>query len=268
MNMMNEKFSKKEINHLAWRWIRLSQIAWSYNKMMSPGYFGATYPYLKKIYKDDPEGLKQSIETSNNFFNSTPHTSNIIVGMTIGMEQMQGKSVLPAIDGLKTGLMGPFAGIGDTIFGVIIPTIFGAIAAYMAINGNPFGIIMWFTINVLILFLRVKFTQVGYESGEKLITTYADRLNKFTKSATILGLVVIGGLMSTIININLNDALLIGEVPIDLQAMSDQILPSLMPLLLTMFSYYLLGLKRMTSTKLIFLIMLLGIAFSILGILI
>lgn len=268
MNTTSRVLDKKDIASLNWRWIIYGQIAWSYNKMQAPGYFAATYPCLKKVYKDDPEGLKKSVKSSINFFNTTPYPAHLILGITVGMEEAEKSEILEAVDALKAGLMGPFAGVGDTIFGVILPTIFGAIAAYMALAGNPTGVIIWVVVNIAILLTRIKITQLGYESGSKIITTYSDKINKFTQSAMVLGLVVIGGLMSTIITINLNNTLSIGDVAIDLQAMSDQILPSLMPLLLTVLCYYLLGKKKMTSTKLIFIVIALGIVLSMTGILI
>lgn len=267
MNMMN-KLEKKDVRNLALRWMIHSQLSWSYNKMQGCGYFATVYPYLKRIYGDDEEGLRKSVKTNSNFFNSTPHTSNIIVGMTVAMEEAEGENVIPTVDGLKTGLMGPFAGIGDSIFGVIIPTIFGAIAAYMAIDGNPIGEIIWLLVGFSLIILRIKFTQIGYDSGIKLVSSYQDQISRFTNSAMILGLVVIGGLIPTIISANLNDAIAIGEVTVNLQDMSNQILPALVPVLLTVFSYKMLGLKNITSTKLIFIVMGLGILLSVTGVLI
>lgn len=265
--MMN-KLEQKDVKKLGLRWIIHSQLSWSYNKMQGSGYFAAVYPYLKKIYGDDEEALQKSVKTNSNFFNSTPHTSNIIIGMTAAMEEAEGEKVITTVDGLKTGLMGPFAGIGDSIFGVIIPTIFGAIAAYMAIDGNPIGEIIWLIVGFLLVLLRIKLTEIGYESGIKLISSYQDQINRFTNSAMILGLVVIGGLIPTIISAHLNDAIAIGEVTINLQDMSNQILPALVPVLLTLFSYKMLGLKNITSTKLIFIVMGLGILLSATGVLI
>lgn len=265
---MTNNLEQKDVRKLALRWIIHSQLSWSYNKMQGCGYYAAVYPYLKRIYDGNSEGLAKSVKTNSNFFNSTPHTSNIIIGMTLAMEEQEGEEVIQTVDGLKTGLMGPFAGIGDSIFGVIIPTIFGAIAAYMAIDGNPIGEIIWLVVGALLVLLRIKFTMIGYDSGMKMITNYQDQITKFTKSAMILGLIVIGGLIPTIISANLNNAISIGEVTIDLQTMSNQILPALVPVLLTFFSYKLLGVKNITSTKLIFIVMILGILFSVTGILI
>lgn len=265
---MTNKFEKKDLKRLAWRWMIHSQMSWSYNKMQGCGYYAAIYPCLKRIYGDDQVALAKSAKTNSNFFNSTPHMSNIIIGMTVAVEEQGGEAAISTVDGLKTGLMGPFAGIGDSIFGVIIPTIFGAIAAYMAIAGNPLGEIIWLIVGFLIVLLRVKLTEIGYQSGVKLISSYQTQINKFTNSAMILGLVVIGGLIPTIITANLNDAISIGEVTVDLQAMSNQILPGLVPILLTVLCYKLLGVKNITSTKLIFIVMGLGIVLSVLGVLI
>ncbi|WOO87917.1 PTS system mannose/fructose/sorbose family transporter subunit IID [Mollicutes bacterium LVI A0039] len=268
MNTTNNKLSEQDIRKLSIRWMALSQVSWSYNKMMAPGYFAATYPTLKKIYKDDPEGLRESINTSLIFFNSNPHTSHAILGMTIGMEEVKKQEVLETVAGLKTGLMGPFAGIGDSVFGVIIPTIMGSIAAYMAIDGNALGAILWIIANIIVIGVRMKLTLIGYNLGEKIVTMYSDILSKFTNSAMILGLIVVGGLIPTIVRANLNSEIMIGELPIDLQAMADSIMPGLIPVIFIVFGYKMLGMKNMTSTKLIFIIIILGIVLGLTNILV
>lgn len=260
--------SKKDITYAAIRWQSGSQLSWSYSKMMAPGFLYSIYPCLEKIYGDDKEGLKESVETHINFFNTNPMTGNIIVGIALGMEE-QGKSeILPAVDGIKTGLMGPFAGVGDTIFGVIVTTIFGSIAAYMALEGSWVGLLIWVAVLIAIAIYRIKFTQLGYLGGTKLITEYASKLQNFTTAAIVLGLVVIGGLIPTIVKANLNSGIMIGEVPIDLAAMADMILPKMMPLLIVLLCYKMLEIKWMNSTRLIFFVMFLGIVLSVCGILV
>ncbi|MGL4590124.1 MAG: PTS system mannose/fructose/sorbose family transporter subunit IID [Mycoplasmatales bacterium] len=264
----NKVLDKKDLTMAAIRWEYGSQLAWSYSKMQAPGYLYSIYPALKKIYADDPEGLQNSLQMHLNFFNTNPMTGNVIVGITLGMEEVGKKNTIEAIDGIKTGLMGPFAGIGDTIFGVIVTTIFGSIAAYMGLQGNFIGLLIWVVVLLAVIIYRIKSTHLGYLGGTKLITEYSDRLHQFTAAAIVLGLVVIGGLIPTIIRANLNESIVIGEVPINLQEMANMILPNSVSLLIVLLCYKLLAMKWMNSTKLIFMIMILGIILSVTKILV
>ncbi|NES53445.1 PTS system mannose/fructose/sorbose family transporter subunit IID, partial [Escherichia coli] len=83
------------------------------------------------------------LKTHLGFMNTTPAMSHLIVGADMALEEEVGIEDETAITGLKTGLMGPLAGIGDSVFVVIPWTIFGAIAANMALEGSFVGIILW-----------------------------------------------------------------------------------------------------------------------------
>ena len=99
--------------------------------MMSTGYIYTMLPFLEKKYRDNKEQLKEMLETHNQFFNCNPMMGHFIVGMDLAIEEQEGFESKEVITGIKTGLMGPFAGVGDTIFGVLLPTVLGSIAAYM-----------------------------------------------------------------------------------------------------------------------------------------
>lgn len=260
--------SQKDIRNASLRSIYGLQLSWSYTKMQGSGFLYSVYPALKKIYKDDPEGLDKSIKAHMNFYNTNPTVSPLIMGITLAMEDGQKSQALTAVDGIKVGLMGPAAGIGDTIFGVIIPTIFLSIASYMAVDGSPVGVVILFIVFLSLLKFRYHVAEYGFKSGTKLITEYSEKLQAFTDSAIALGLVVIGGLIPTIVSVKLNDSLTIGEVPINLQDFMDKIVPDIMPIIFVFIGYKLLSLKFMNSTRLIFLVMAMGVILSVSGILI
>ncbi|RZH70110.1 PTS system mannose/fructose/sorbose family transporter subunit IID, partial [Staphylococcus aureus] len=85
-----------------------------------------------------------------------------------------------------------FAGVGDTIFGVILPTIFGSIAAYMGLQGNVTGVVIWVLVNILVVGARFTLLPLGYKQGAKLVTEFAARLNALTDAAILLGVTVVG----------------------------------------------------------------------------
>lgn len=257
--------SKKDLRKANIRWLLGSQICWNYEKMMAPGYIYTMLPLLRKWYKG--EKLKEMMRTHMQFFNTNPMVGGVILGMDMAIEEKEGSKGKDAVVGLKTGLMGSFAGVGDTLFGVIIPTIFGSIAAYMALDGNPIGVILWILVNLGVIALRLSFLPLAYKEGSNLVTKYSDRLNALTDSAILLGLTVIGALIPTVVKANIPFVYSRGDVELVMQDMLNQIMPALIPLSVVALVYYLLGLKKMTSSKAILLVMLLSIVLYNLNIL-
>lgn len=240
------------------RWLFASQIYWNYERMMSTGYLYSILPTLRKLYKTDDD-LKDMMNMHNQFFNTNPMVGGLILGMDMAIEEREKKASKEVVTGLKTGLMGPFAGVGDTIFGVILPTIFGSIAAYMGLQGNVTGVVIWVLVNILVVGARFTLLPLGYKQGAKLVTEFADRLNALTDAAILLGVTVVGALIPTVIKATVPFVYKSGKVELKMQDMLDQIMPSLVPVLLVALIYALLGHKKMTSTKAILLVMVIAI---------
>ncbi len=258
-----EVITDNDIKKVSKRWIMASQITWNYEKMMGVGYLYSMLPILKKLYKKK-EDLQDMMRNHVQFFNTTPHMGGFILGMDIVTEKESGKNI-EAVNGVKTGLMGPFAGVGDTIFGVLIPTIFGSIAAYMGQNGNVAGVILWLIVNIAILIFRYFTVGIGYNEGTKLITSAKDKLDALTHAATMLGIVVVGALIPTVVRANVVATFTAGDVSLAGQDILDQIMPKLVPCLVVLGVYTLLGKKKMTSTKAILLVMLASVVFYVIG---
>lgn len=256
----NVELTKKDLNQASVRWLFGSQICWNYERMMSTGYLYTMMPTLEKIY-DDKDELRTVMENHNQFFNTNPMMGSLIVGINMAIEEKEGIDSIEVVTGIKTGLMGPFAGVGDTIFGVLIPTICGSIAAYMGQKGNVTGVVIWLLVNILVIAFRFLLLPMGYRQGTKLIDELGDKLSAFTDAAILLGVTVVGALIPTVINAKIPYIYQSGEVEMALQDIMDQIMPALIPALLVGLIYYLLGKKGMTSTKAILLIMVLSIVF-------
>lgn len=263
----NNQLTKKDLFQANWRWLWSSQICWNYERMMSTGYLYTMLPTIQKLYpkKDDRIAM---MKLHNQFFNTNAYIGGFIVGMDMAIEEKEGRKAEEAIAGLKAGLMGSFAGVGDTIVGVILPTIFGSIAAYMGLKGNPIGAIIWLIANFVVLFLRFTLLPLGYSQGEKLIYAAGNKLNRLTDAAILLGVTVVGALIPTVINANVPLIFKTGKVTLKVQSILDQIMPALIPVLLVVVCYWLLGKKKMTSTKLIITVLVCGIilgGFGIIG---
>ncbi|MFT8424875.1 MAG: PTS system mannose/fructose/sorbose family transporter subunit IID [Liquorilactobacillus sp.] len=263
----NYKLTKKDFNQINRRNLFFNQLGWNYEKMQGSGYLFIMLPQLRKLYGDHTPELKKAMKTHNQFFNTNPSVNMIIQGIDLAIESKEGVESLETVSGLKTGLMGPLAAIGDSIFASLLPAILGAIAANMAVQGNPFGLIIWLIANFIIMYIRWVQLPLAYREGTTLVTKMQGQLNALTDAATLLGVYVVGALVATLINIQVPFVAHIGKVTVTLQNEIDMILPKLVPGLLVGLIYWLLGRKKMTSTKAIFIVIIVAVICSALGVL-
>ena len=140
----------------------------------------------------------------------------------------------------------------------------------MALQGNPIGAIIWIIVSIALYFVKMALSNLGYSSGTKLVTTLGDKINLLTDAASVMGLMVVGTLIATVIKIYVPFTFKAGEVSLSLQTdVIDKIMPALLPVLLTALVYWLLGKKWWTPVKVILLLVvvsLVGAYFGVLGI--
>jgi PTS system mannose-specific IID component len=186
------------------------------------------------------------------------------------MQEKEGTGALEAVRSIKTSLMGPLSGIGDSLLWVLYPTIMGSISGYMALDGNPLGALIWMVLNIALVWMRIKLFDLGYESGTRLITDMADKLTAITEAASVMGLTVVGSLIATVVKVYTPLKFTFGDVSLGLQAeVFDKILPALLPVLVTLIVYWLMEKKKWGFLKVIFSIIvlsLIGTFFGVLGV--
>lgn len=267
MMSSNTALTKKDLNGVFLRWALTCQICWNYETMQSGGVVTTLGPALRKIYQDD-ERFKAAIQSHYAFFNTQPFMGNIVLGAALAMEEQNGNldfdSTRSAVASIKTGLMGPLAGVGDAIFFVIPFTIFNAIAAYMGLEGSPLGIGIGILFGLALVFLRRFMFTMGYREGSKFVTSLSHQLKSLTNAANILGMMVIGALIGSVISVTVPFTFTQGEVTVALQDTLNMIMPNLVPAALVGLVYWLLGRKGMTSTRVILIILILsGITYNL-----
>lgn len=255
---MSRSLSQKIINQVCWRNMFAFQWSWNYETMQGSGYGWIMLPALKALYGDRPETLKEMLRTESGFFNTTPAMSHLIVGADLAIQEDLGEGSKDTVTALKSGLMGPFAGVGDTIFLAIYRAVFFSIASYFALDGSPIGLFIPLVMGLAVIFTRYRFTWLGYTQGKKLVSGFADRIAPITECASILGLTVVGGLVSSVVTYSLDLEFTVGEAVMSVQSYLDTIMPNLLPLGIVLFSYWLLGKKKMNSNRLIFVLLALG----------
>jgi len=265
MTNSNYKLTKEDFNQINKRSLFTFQLGWNYERMQASGYLYMILPQLRKMYGDGTPELKEMMKVHTQFFNTSPFFHTIIAGFDLAMEEKDGVGSKDAVNGIKTGLMGPFAPLGDTIFGSLVPAIMGSIAATMAIAGQPWGIFLWIAVAVVYDIFRWKQLEFAYKEGVNLITNMQSTLTALVEAASVLGIFMVGGLIATMINFEVSWVWNIGEKAIDFQDMMNLIFPRLIPAVFTGFIFWLLGKKGMNSTKAIFIIIIMAVSFSAIG---
>ena len=265
--MTNSKYklTKEDFNQINKRSMFTYQLGWNYERMQASGYLYMILPQLRKMYGDGTPELKQMMKLHTQFFNTSPFFHTIITGFDLALEEKEGVASADAVNGIKTGLMGPFAPLGDTIFSSLVPAIMGTIAATMATQGQPWGIFLWIAVAVAYDIFRWKQLEFAYKEGVKLITTMRDTLQAIIDAASVLGVFMMGALIATMINFEITWAPTIGEKVIDIQDIMNTIFPRLVPAIFTGFVFWLLGRKGMNSTKAILILIAIAVALSAFG---
>jgi len=182
------------------------QGSWNYERMQNGGWAYSLIPALKKLYpnKDDASAaLKRHLE----FFNTHPYIAAPILGVTLALEEERANGAQiddAAIQGVKVGMMGPLARIGDPVFWFTVRPILGAIAASLATGGSViaplFFFFVWNIVRVAFLWYTQEF---GYQKGSEITKDLSGGiLQTITKGASILGMFVMGILVQRWTNIN------------------------------------------------------------------
>lgn len=265
MTNSNYKLTKEDFKQINRRSLFTFQWGWNYERMQASGYLYMILPQLRKIYGDGTPELKEMMRTHTQFFNTSNFFHTLVTGIDLALEENEGVAAKDTVTGIKTGLMGPFAAIGDAIFGSTIPAIMGGLAAGLAIDGNPLGIFLWIGVTIAINVFRWKQLEFAHKEGVKLVTTMQDKLSAITDAATVLGTFMVAALIATMINFKFTYTQSFGGVTFNLQETLDKIFPRLVPALFTGFVYWLLGKKGMNSTKAIFIVIIIAIGVSALS---
>ena len=296
------KLTKKDRLSIWWR-STFIQGSWNYERMQNGGWAFSLIPAIKKLYKtkeDRAAALTRHLE----FFNTHPYVASPIIGVTLALEEdrANGSPVDDVtIQGVKVGMMGPLAGIGDPVFWFTVRPILGALGASLAMAGNIMGpIIFFFAWNII----RMAFTwytqELGYKAGSRITEDLSGSLlQEITKGASILGMFILGSLVNRWVSIKFTPVIssvqlskgafidwanlpagaegikqaliqqsaglsLSPEKVTTLQGNLDSLIPGLSGLLLTLLCMWLLK-KKVSPIVIILALFVIGIVFHVIG---
>ena len=224
------------------------QASYNYENMMGLSYLHAMCPAIARLYPDDKEARSAAMKRHIGFYNIEPSVGACVTGLGLAMEEQ--KALGADIDdetiiNVKTGLMGPLSGIGDTLMqGVMLPLILAFFIDW-AKSGNwifPVGFFILLTAIVVVVY-RVSF-MLGYNKGSEAILDMLESglINKIVSAAGILGCMVMGGMITNFVSMSCAVEIQQAKDSVfNLQeSLFDAILPGLLPLLLVLFCYKLL----------------------------
>ncbi|HDL6864514.1 TPA: PTS mannose transporter subunit IID [Yersinia enterocolitica] len=232
----------------------LFQGSWNFERMQALGFCFSMVPAIRRLYPENSEERKQAIKRHLEFFNTQPFVAAPILGVTLAMEEQKANGAEiddAAINGIKVGLMGPLAGVGDPIFWGTVRPVLAALGAGIAMSGSLLGPLLFFVLfNLVRLLTRYYGVAYGYSKGVNIVSDMdGGLLQKLTEGASILGLFVMGALVNKWTHVNIpvvvskitNPA---GETTVTtVQTILDQLIPGLVPLLLTFGCMWLLRRK-------------------------
>src|SRR3990170_4877480 len=207
-----EKITRADVRWSWVLWTFFSHANYNYERLQATAFAHAMTPIIRKLYHT-PEEISAALKRHLVFFNTEPNVGGVIHGAVIAMEEQRANGADiddDAINSVKTGLMGPLAGVGDTISqGTITPILLSvgiSIAAVQAggARGNPLGSIIYFVLEVgIMLALAYFFWMQGYDRGREGVTSLlrSGLLDRVVLGAGVLGNVVLGALTAQFVHL-------------------------------------------------------------------
>ncbi|MGN0949267.1 MAG: PTS mannose transporter subunit IID [Mitsuokella sp.] len=247
---MEKSLSKKDLVNI---FIRSNFLLGSFNfeRMQAIGFCVSLLPALRKVYKGDKPAMAAAMKRHLEFFNTQPFLASPIMGITAAMEEKKANGADisdQTISGVKVGLMGPLAGVGDPIFWGTLRPVLAALGAGIALTGSIMGPLIFFLVfNAIRLATNWYGVMYGYSKGTELVDEMGGNKMRFlTEGSSVLGLLVMGALVAKWTTVNMplvlssytNSA---GEqVTTTVQTILDSLMPGIVPLLMTFACMWLL----------------------------
>jgi mannose/fructose/N-acetylgalactosamine-specific phosphotransferase system component IID len=258
---------KSDLRRSFWRFFWSFEISWNYERMQALGFAYAMEPVLRRLYPEKDE-YAAALQRHLVFFNTSPVVgAPLIVGSAISMEEANAPT---SAEGIKVGLMGPMAGIGDTLTYALYNSIIFTIAASFALQGNWFGPI-FALVFISIPYFLVRRWQFfwAYNRGRAIAADIGRGvLDKITMGSTVFGLIVLGGFIPSIVHVvttlTYRQHLTVQNKPVtqavNVQTQLDNVLPYALPVAVTAIVYWIMKRYKVNPVWIILGLAIVGIA--------
>ena len=269
-----KKVSKKTLNSSFWRWWYGNLTCFSHEHMQTFGYMWSMLPIIKELYPTHEEQCEK-MQTYYPFFNTEPKIGCIVVGITAGLEEARANGADgiddEMINGIRAGLMGPLAGIGDSlIVGTYIPILLG-IALGFAEGGSAIGPIFYIVVwNANSIWFQHYIYFLGYNLGGSAVELLVgDRATAFRNAVITMGQVIVGAMAASWVAISTNIVIAQDSTGADITLGSklDGAFPKLLTCVFVLFCWWLMAKKGMSPVKCLLLMVVIGFVGSVIGLL-
>nr|WP_072514710.1 PTS system mannose/fructose/sorbose family transporter subunit IID [Ndongobacter massiliensis] len=266
-----KQLRKRDLLHSFLIWETTSESCLSYERLMSLGFCHAMTPIINRLY-DSKEEKALALKRHMVFFNTENNWGAFIPGIVASMEEERANGAEitdETINSVKAGLMGPLAGIGDTITQGLLKTVLLAIFVDMTQKGNivaPFIYALFMGIYIAGMGYFTFFS--GYRLGQNMLNRITDNsiMRKITNSLSILGMTIAGAMMVNNVNIHTPVEIHINETSIVIQELLDSILPGILSVAFVMFCFALMK-KNVSVFKIMVILFVVAVLAAIVGIL-
>ena len=265
MSEEKKTLSKKTIRKAYLDWMFWNLSVQNFERMEGPAIVKMLADVREELYPGDPEAQKEMLERHSIFFNTEPNLGSIVPGIVLGMEyeMAQGGDVQPEfINSIKTALMGPFAGIGDSLLPGTLCPILLSIALGLCGNGEIIGPLFYIIVFLGIMlpltwFLFSYGVKAGANAAELVLT--GGIKDKVTKAAETVGLIVVGAVTASNTKFNIGLVYTSGDLSIDIASILDSLLPGLSVLIISLIAYVLMVKKKWSVNKMMLLFLVIAV---------
>ena len=262
-----KKITKKTLAKSFHHWYYGHLTCFSQEHMQTFGYLTSMLPIVEELYKDKAE-QKEAMQTYTAFFNTEPQLGALVVGITAGLEEARANGDAvdgETINGMRAGLMGPIAGIGDSlVVGTLIPVLLG-IALGLSKGGNPIGALFYILVWNVLIYGGMRFAYFkGYELGDKAVEfLVGPKGQALRKAISVIGGMVIGAVAATWVSVTTSFELknADGEAFLKLQEKIDGVYPGLLTAGFITLCWWLMAKKKVSPN----LVMLLLVVIALIG---
>lgn len=258
--------SKHDVHKAALTWWTFSHITYNYQRMQAGAIATFMGPILNKLYHGDKKKISEGLTRHMLFFNTEPRIGAFLPGMTVALEEGiadpdNNNSDPSMITQLKTALMGPLAGIGDTLWSGLLKPIVLSIFLGWAKQGAVWA--AWgFGLTFLALDFILTFSMFneGYKLGIKSIDKFLEGplMKKLTYMLGMIGLFCLGAMIVKYVSVAPILVLHLSTGKIAIDKILNQVMPSMIPLALVLLAFWLQRSKGMSVNKVLLILFAIG----------
>lgn len=269
---MGVKLEKNDLTKSWLIWVSFGQQCYNFEIMQGLGFAHSMCPIIKRLYPDDQEKRKEALERHLTYYNTENNWGAAIAGVVAGMEEEKANGAEigdSTVNSIKAALMGPLAGIGDTVTQSLVKTVLLGICCDLALKGNVLGPILFVLLmSAYTLGLSHFAYFTGYKSGKASVVKLlaGGKLAAVTEALGVLGIMVLGSLVASSINVSTPLVIALGQTSVVVQDVLNAILPKALSLV-AFFACYRMVNKGMKPVKIILVLFAVGIVAGLLGLL-